>query len=556
MDTQSTVLLFIAAIIFFMIFTHFNHKRKLKKKIQLNWGKIPSASRLDQEKSLLQSYEYLKTHLKHDSEIDDITWYDLDLFAIFKDINHTHSSIGSEALYRRLRQYDLNESSFQRVEELIQFYTQYPKIREKVEYIFAELGKKDNNSVVRYLTTSDKKRTSSLALYILLGSLPIIGFSLILLGNESFGLSLLVGSVVFNLVYSSIKQVDINIELLSMSYLIQSLNIAKKLTKEKHPLTAELKTLLRPFKSVLRFSFAFKSNEASELGILLDYLNGLFMLPFIAFHFVFNQVKTYEKEAIELWQLLGDLEVAYAIMNYRLTLPLYAIPTFTDASNVAGVDVYHPLVEEPVANPVKWTENTLVSGSNASGKSTYVKSVAINCILAQTIHTVLASEFSMKRGHVLTSMAVEDDVLMGDSYFIAEIKSLKRVLNKVETGERCYLFIDEILRGTNTVERISASASIIHWINDYPSLAFVATHDIELTEMLKEEVTNVHFKETVTEEDGIQFDYLLQKGPATSRNALLLLQTMAFPDEVVVKAKGLAQHFDNEQEWLGVGINN
>lgn len=546
------VLLFIASIIVIMVGVHFNHQRKLKKKIENGWGKLPSSSRQDQEKSLRQSYKNLKKQFQYDSDVDDITWNDLDLYTIFQDINHTHSSIGSEALYRRLRQFDFSKESFQRVEDYIKFYTEQPKMREKIEFIFSNLGKKDHNAVVQYLTSSDKKRTASLILFIFLGSLPLIGLSLILFGFDSIGSMILFGSLVFNLVYSSLKQIAINLDLMSMSYLMNSLKTAKKLSKFKHPLSGEIKILLRPFHGVLRFSFAFKSSDHSSIGILLDYLNMLFMLPFIAYHFSFNQIKTYEKEALALWQLLGDLEAAYAIMNYRMVMPLYSEPTFTEDKNVIAKDVYHPLVNDPVANPVNWTNNTLVSGSNASGKSTYVKSVAINCILAQTINTCLATDFTMKRGHVMTSMAVEDDVLLGDSYFIAEIKSLKRVLNQVKTMDRCYLFIDEILRGTNTVERIAASASIIHWINDYPSLAFVATHDIELTEMLKDECTNVHFKETVTEEEGIQFDYFLQEGPATSRNAILLLQTMAFPNTVVDEAKKLANHFDKEQVWLGV----
>ena len=518
----------------------------------MGWGKLPSSSRHDQEKSLRRSYENLQKRLQHDSSVDDITWYDLDLYAIFQDINHTHSSIGSEALYHRLRQFNFNKASFQRVEDYIQFYTDQPKMREKIELIFSNLGKKDHNGVVQYLTSSDKKTTASLLLFVFLGSLPVTGLILTLLGMENIGLMILFGSIVFNLVYSSLKQITINIDLMSMGYLMSTLNTAKKLSRLKHPLSVEIKNLLRPFKGVLRFSFAFKSSDQSAASVLLDYLNMLFMLPFIAYYFTFNQIRTYEKEALELCQLLGDMEVAYAILNYRLVMPLYSEPTFTADDNVTAKNVYHPLVDNPIANPVDWTNNTLVSGSNASGKSTYVKSVAINCILAQTINTCLATDFTMKRGHVMTSMAVEDDVVLGDSYFIAEIKSLKRVLNQVETMDRCYLFIDEILRGTNTVERIAASASIIHWINDYPSLAFVATHDIELTEMLKDEATNVHFKETVTEEDGIQFDYLLQDGPATSRNALLLLQTMDFPNKVVEDAKKSAQYFDKNQVWLGV----
>lgn len=125
-----------------MLGVHFNHQRKLKKEIEDGWGKLPRSSRHDQEKSLRRSYENLKTRLQHDSDVDDITWNDLDLYAIFQDINHTHSSIGSEALYRRLRQFDFNADSFQRVENYIQFYTEQPKTRQKIEFIFLESWEK------------------------------------------------------------------------------------------------------------------------------------------------------------------------------------------------------------------------------------------------------------------------------------------------------------------------------------------------------------------------------------------------------------------------------
>ncbi|BDP82096.1 hypothetical protein EfmAA290_27720 [Enterococcus faecium] len=89
-------------------------------------------------------------------------------------------------------------------------------------------------------------------------------------------------------------------------------------------------------------------------------------------------------------------------------------------------------------NPVNWQKNTLVTGSNASGKSTYVKSIAISCILAQTIQTAIAEQFTLQPGHVLTSMAIEDDLFEGDSYFVSEIKSIKRLLDQVASKERCY----------------------------------------------------------------------------------------------------------------------
>lgn len=550
MDNQYLGILFILFILIGIIFQHINTIHKQKKRIRESWGKPPIKTFKDTEDSLYQSYAQLKERLTYDSEIDNITWYDLDLFQLFKQINRTHSSVGSEALYRQLRLFDFNGQKQAEMERLNEFFQEHPKTREKIEYTFSRLGKTDRNSVVRFLTETKKKNDTFLALYVLLGILPLIGLFLILSGVDSIGFFVLVGSLLANTIYSTMKKVEIELELMSMAYFIQTLQTAKKIAKINQPNQEQIQRLLKKFKGVLRFSFAFRKKDGTLMDIFLDYLNILFMLPFISYHFVFNRIKHHEEEAIELWQVLGNLEVAYAVLNYRQTLPFYTHPAFHEVGEVAGKELYHPLIEKPVANPATWTRNTLVSGSNASGKSTYVKGVAINCVLAQTINTSLAQEFSMKRGHVLSSMAVEDDVVMGDSYFVAEIKSLKRILDQVETEEQAYLFIDEILRGTNTVERIAASSSIINWIADYPAIAFVATHDIELTEILKNQCDNVHFKENITAEDGIQFDYQLQQGPATSRNALLLLENMDFPAEVVEDAEIRAQYFDQTQEWL------
>ena len=492
----------------------------------------------------------MSSRINKDSYIDDITWNDLDMFEVFKMINHTYSSVGSEGLYRRLRAFDFSGKDQSRIEGIIDFYNENPDKRENVAYLFARLGKKDNNYAVQHLTEQSSKAFFSLSVHILLGLLPIIGILLLFSGFGQIGLGLAVGSIVFNLLYSQMQKASIGSELASMNYLVRTLSTAKQLSKLDAPLKEEITASLAPLRKSLSFSFAFRIGGSNEGEILFDYLNMMFMLPFISYHFVFNNLKQYEEEALKLWEILGDLEAAGAILNYRQVSDLSCQPIFTDLDEVNGTDVYHPLIEVPVVNPVNWVKDTLVSGSNASGKSTYVKSIAINCILAQTIYTCTASSFSLKRGHILTSMAVEDDVMTGDSYFIAEIKSLKRVLDKVSTEERCYCFVDEILKGTNTIERIAASASIIKWLAEYPSLAFIATHDIELTDMLNSICSNVHFQETVTPENGIEFDYQLRSGPSTTRNALQLLDIMQFPKSIVEESKSKATSFDETKAWL------
>ena len=121
-------------------------------------------------------------------------------------------------------------------------------------------------------------------------------------------------------------------------------------------------------------------------------------------------------------------------------------------------------------------------------------------------------------------MALRDDILSQESYYIVEIRSLKRILDLTRSSELPVLcFIDEVLRGTNTVERIAASSRILQAIAEQGGLCFAATHDIELTYLLEKEYDNYHFEEQV-EDDKVTFDYCLREGRACTRNAIRLLK--------------------------------
>lgn len=540
------IIVLIAAV-FFVVLDVFS-QIKLRQRVRAQWGEIPRQSQLDKEESLKTAWQIEKQFHDWDSEVDDLTWYDLNMQNVFELINGTYSSIGSEALYQRLRNYQFNQSAD--LEELIQFYEAHPESREKIQFHFAGLGKRDNNFTKQYIANGKKEKLGNLWLYVLLGVLPVISLILLMFLGP-LGLLFLLGSILFNVIFYMIKKANLETELESMRYLVQSISLANQLSKISSPRQAEIRENLMPLKAIARWGFSFRVKSNSEGDILFEYLNLIFMIPFIAYNFVITRLSKHNQEAINLWKVLGEMEVAAAVLNFRTYFPVSCQPTFTEGG-VQAEDIYHPLVDYAVVNPVDWQQDTLVTGSNASGKSTYVKSIAISAILAQTINTAIAEQFTLQPGHVLTSMAVEDDILAGDSYFVAEIKSIKRLLKQVEKGERCYCFIDEILKGTNTIERIAASSSVVTWLAGYPSLSFVATHDIELTEILKNYCDNVHFEETVTEEQGITFDYVLKQGPAVTRNAIALLKVMDYPEKIVTQAQKEARCFDEQRTWMTI----
>ena len=151
-------------------------------------------------------------------------------------------------------------------------------------------------------------------------------------------------------------------------------------------------------------------------------------------------------------------------------------------------------------------------------------------------------------------MALRDDLAGGDSYYIVEIKSLKRILNRLEEeGNPVLCFVDEVLRGTNTVERIAASTQILKSLSKASVLCFAATHDIELTHLLKKYYNNYHFEEEIVDND-VVFHYQLMRGRAVTRNAIKLLGVMGYDEEIIKEAEGLAEGFLEKGSWENATI--
>lgn len=537
----------IAFIIVFFIGSKIYRNMQLKNNVRQAFNKFPRiVGNRDTEKSLQSALKETQKHQAGDAYIDDLTWNDLDLFAVYQMVNLTFSSVGSERLYNRMRSYRFNEN-FKDLEAMIAFFEKNPQLKETVSYRFAQLGKKDNNYVANYLAQPKNQKLANPYQFLLMGLVPIIGLFLSFFALGA-GILLMIAGAGINTVYYFKQKSAMEIELNSMSYLVQMFIAAKKIAKVQQPTQEEIKKNLRPLEKITKFASSFAVRTNSDGEMFMEYLNMIFLLPFISYNFVLRVLANHQEEAQNLWNVLGDLESALAILNFRQVMPYTTQPKFTKEMQVQGEDLYHPLLKEPVVNDVTWLKNTLVTGSNASGKSTYVKSVAISSVLSQTIHTALAEKFSLPHSLVITSMALEDNIFAGESYFIAEIKSVKRIIDFVSQDVPCLCFVDEILKGTNTIERIAASSSIVGWLQGQKALAFVATHDIELTEILKEQCANVHFAEQVNKK-GVSFDYKLKAGPSKTRNALALLSVMDYPKDIVDLAKTQAQHFESARFW-------
>ena len=267
----------------------------------------------------------------------------------------------------------------------------------------------------------------------------------------------------------------IEVYLKCLMCLIRVLHASEKLGKEKIPELEEylsrLRTNERKLHSVRKKSVTLvtaKGTEGDIAGVLYSYINSFFMLDFIQFYSILRVLRQNQQELETLTETLGILDTMIAVASYREYLPYYCIPKFSDQKHAAFMDVenlYHPLIANPVANSIRADGGILVTGSNASGKSTFLKNVAVNMILAQSIHTSLSSNYRASMCKVMTSMALRDDLQSGESYYIVEIRSLKRILEETGKDVPVLCIVDEVLRGTNTVERIAASSQVLAYLS-------------------------------------------------------------------------------------------
>lgn len=532
-----------------MIISNIKSAKKLKLKIIDSFGKIPNQKKCEFE-SIESYHRYKKTNLSNSNTIDNITWDDLDMNLVFKRINSCLTSVGEEYLYDTLHQVQTEEGVLLKREQLISYLEDSPDDRLKLQMNLTKAGKYNYNGIASFIFDANAKSLKHHIIYNILAFIPVI-YIFIALINMQLGVSCFILSGILNgFVYYRTK-INIEKELSSIRYFSSILQCLDKICKikscETAPFFSELKKSFIIFKSLrTKISDIFQKNF-SEMDIFAEYIKIIFLTDIRNYNKAISMISKYSDDFHTLYKCIGEIDMAICVLSFRKSMPFYCQPVFHNSPSIYFDALYHPLLSDPIPNSSEISNDSIITGSNASGKSTFIKALAVNGILAQTIHTCAAKKFILRFSLIITSMAVRDNIAEGDSYFIKEIKSLKRILEKVQ-GTACTCFVDEILKGTNTIERIAASASVLKYLHSADCLCITASHDIELTHILMDEYSNYHFCEHITD-DGIHFDYKLKQGPSQTRNAIKLLHYMNFDSHIVNDAETLVNKFINTKTW-------
>ena len=528
-------------IIFIVISSNlFDKSRKFNEILYLisSW---PNAydSKFDFNKIHKFYYEYGPKSLNENTfhDIDDQTAHDLNVDEVFKKISNCSSTPGEQMLYYILRTPKTNSAELIERNKIIDKFKNDENLRSTIQQIFSNLGKQRKGEIFNLFNTETCVNKSKVLLYNLIALSSVVALVWFIIDGAD-KIPTFIGIFAIYMFISLRTASEIEYELTSLQYLGDFIRASKELSKIDDPTLKDeidkIKERVDLFSKIDKKTLFIYSQGA--LDIFIETINALFLTRIRSYYSIINIIKKNRQELIELYALVGKIEAYISVSSYRTKLKNYSLPNFTDnKNNLFKIEnACHPLLEDGIPNSINLNnKGVILTGSNMSGKSTFMRTLALNMLLAQSIYTCLCDDYNASFFRVMSSLSISDDVLSGTSYYLEECNAVLRILNSLDEEVPAFCIIDEIFKGTNPIERIATSKQILKYIMNRNALSIVATHDLELAETCNDKYLKYYFCEDVDENEGLIFDFKLKEGICNTGNAIKLLSYLGYPNEII-----------------------
>lgn len=492
--------------------------------------------KLPEKKKMKQiDFEHLKNRAQSVCDdkayVDDITWHDLNMDDVYHQVNYTVSSSGEEMLYRWLRSPLCDATTYKERKNLIDQFAKDSDAGTSLQKLLSKVGycKYDYESVIEH--------DFEVPRFLLLGFIGMVAINISLIVASVVTLSLmflpyLLLSFAANMYIHYKFNTKYGGQVQALAYTFKLLRFCKKalpyLEDGHDDLAKQFKTYTKLFKSFSRKEAVILRLDG--LDAIADYINIMFLIKEINFAMIAKQVYKYQLELLAIYRLIGSLDAIISINRYQKQLDYSCEPTFEMADQLKIEDMYHPILEKPVTNNIEIQQGIAITGSNMSGKSTFLRTVGINTILAQSFGLSLSSCYHGAFRRVVSSISLSDNLLEGKSYFLMEAEAIKRIVDYRDDPYPTLVLIDELFKGTNPVERLAASMEILNDLVKGNMTVLIATHDLQiLPELVGYE--HYYFTENVTKH-ALDFDYKIRKGITKTRNAIKLMEFVNYPEQL------------------------
>ena len=497
------------------------------------------------EKGITAYHSYLSLGNAEEA-LSETVREDLNINDLCEQVDYTSSCIGRQYLYHILCTDKVSDVA--KHEPFIEkLQTDHP-LRDQLVNALQKLNKPDAYSIVDILAEKEhiySRRYLFLiqicrwlpALFVVLmfqfSSSPV-PFLLLLVSYLFNGYLHFTQKNVLSCYYFSIPQLY---KLLKTADYLSTIPLFLSVDTKMESCTRHLKKLSRKLAS-FRFGIGLESESAMIVYLLTELLNIFTLYATVNIVTSFQSIQKKKEEIEQAFRYIGFLDVLCSLSFLREQIPYYCNPSDNKAEERLYADsIYHPLITGCVSNNVSLLgKSMLITGSNMSGKTSFIRTVAINLLTAKTLNTCFAKEFRIDMRRCLYSVIhTEDGLLEGKSYFFKEAENVKAALDKGKEGNYLLIF-DELFKGTNTVERIVINSAVFSELAKADNLILASTHDLELTGLLNNQYELYHFSEKIVD-DQLLFDYKLKKGVAKEGNAIKILELCGYPSSLIRTAK-------------------
>ncbi|MBP1222311.1 MutS-related protein [Flavobacterium sp. 1355] len=473
--------------------------------------------------------------------------YDLDIFgehSLFQSLNRTATFIGKKTLASQLLRVHPKHIILENQEAIHELKS---KIDWRQDFLalaaISNDSKPSYDSIINWI--SYKNNSLPKVLVLLSVALPILFFGLLaayFITSKTILLSYLTYAFIANMIVlgRSVKRIqseiakadDVDKIIKQYGLLVEKIEIEKFSSKKLINLQQEL-----IFKNASASSHL---KQLSELFSRMDTINNFVTAIVFNGTFLFNlhvlrallKWKDNYSDELEKWiSIIGEFEALNSFANLAYNNPDFVFPEINSEYKIGFKNLAHPLLnpESRVGNDTNFYPESfmILTGSNMSGKSTFLRSLGVNMVLGGIGSTVCASEATIHPLQVLVSMRLSDSLSDSESYFFAEIKRLKQIMDALEE-KPAFVLLDEILRGTNSDDKRNGTIEVVKKIIAKKAIGAIATHDIEVcltTNEYPEILTNQCFEVEIKNND-LHFDYKLRNGICKNRSATFLMQKM------------------------------
>jgi len=469
--------------------------------------------------------------------------YDLDIFgnnSLFQRINRTCTLNGEKLLVKRLEISDLQLPHILKRQEAISELASLQDFRQQFLAIGRESDEMTTDIPRLYLwLNSENSKLNRPIITALRFLIPVVTLTL-----AGFAISGVISylyfviAILFNLGFLQLFNHQINKIHAVVSHKYNLLKKYARLLKHTNShtfnsdvlckLSNDSKDADRSIDSLVR-TMSFFDQRLNDLARII--LNGIFLSDLHCITALDSWKQTYRDEMIHWLENIFAIDELNSFANYTFNNPDYSYPTFSESIVFEAEGLGHPLIANQTCvendfNPSQIERIIVLTGANMSGKSTFLRAMGINLVLAYAGAPVYATKLVCSRLMLYTSMRVTDSLAQDTSYFYAELKRLSAIVENLRGGAKMLILLDEILKGTNSDDKLHGSVGLMEELLRYDCLCIIATHDLALGDLADKstgEISNYCF-ESELESDQLTFDYKIKKGIAKNKNATFLMR--------------------------------